>query len=648
MSRALMSGDSSSYTDFFPYPEARDGQEDMMKRLEESVKAGIHICSEAPNGFGKTCVTLSSVLPWIKRNKGKILYCARTHRQLDRVMEELEEISGNKDVSGVSFRGRRHMCLNSFVLENADFVAPISEVCGQLKATGRCTYYENLRHAGNPEDLLEDMPKKVLTAPEIAKIASSRSLCPYELTKRLAKVVDVVALSYLYVFDPWILEVFIPDLDTPPSKMVLIQDEAHNVPATALDSASDSLTIGAIRQALREATTYNDEPSKDFSRALAKTILELSSDMKQVEEKPVDPRKIVESTIKIAQLGHQPQILAHMKDLGTKIRRGLLKAGKFPRSSIHRVSEFLVRWLRCAERKDYAFLLASSRGYGETRRVSLDLVALDPTSVTENVLSMVHNSIAVSGTMSPLDAYAEMLGFGSDAVKATFQSPFARRNRLGLIVSGLDTSFQNRSKSTFERMVDHCVAVADATPSNTGIFTSSYSVGKSLIDAGFEKRLRRKLFMEKPGMKGVENDKLIDDFRKQGDSGGAVLLGVQGGRNSEGGDFPGSTMESVVVVGVPYAKPTPRMEAQISYYDSRFNKKGRDYAYVLPAVTRAVQAAGRPVRRLDDRGVIVMLDQRFGTPYLSRFIPSWLADVTQVIPNDPEVTSHQVESFFIV
>jgi DNA excision repair protein ERCC-2 len=643
-----MTGESSSYTDFFPYPEARDGQENMMKSIEESVKAGIHICSEAPNGFGKTCVTLSSVLPWIKEKKGKILYCARTHRQLDRVMEELEEISGNKDVSGVSFRGRRHMCLNEFVLENSDFVAPISEVCGQLKASGRCSYYENLRRAGNPEELLEDMPKKVLTAPEIAKIASSRSLCPYELTKRLAKVVDVVALSYLYVFDPWILEVFVPDLDTPPSKMVLVQDEAHNVPATALDSASDSLTIGTIRQALREATTYNDEPSKDFSRALAKTILELSSDMKQVEEKIVDPRKIVESTIKIAQLEHQPQILAHMKDLGTKIRRGLLKAGKFPRSSIHRVSEFLVKWLRCAERKDYTFLLASSTGYGESRRISLDLVALDPTAVTKNVLSMVHSSVAISGTMSPLDAYAEMLGFGLDTVRETFQSPFARRNRLGLIVSGLDTSFQNRSKSTFEQMVDHCVAVADATPSNTGIFTSSYSVGKSLIDAGLQKRLRRQLFVEKPGMKGVENDKLIDDFKKQGDRGGAVLLGVQGGRNSEGGDFPGTNMESVVVVGVPYAKPTPRMEAQINYYDSRFNQKGRDYAYVLPAVTRAIQAAGRPVRRLDDRGVIVLLDQRFGTPYLSRFIPSWLSDVIQVIPDNPEVTSHQVESFFIV
>lgn len=643
-----MSKDSMSYMDFFPYPEARDGQEQMMKEIEESVKAGINICSEAPNGFGKTCVTLSSVLPWVNEKDGKILYCARTHRQLDRVMEELEEISGKRDVSGVSFRGRRHMCLNSFVLENADFVAPISEVCGQLKATGRCVYYENLRRAGNPEDLLEDMPKKVLSAPEIAKIASSKSLCPYELAKRLAKVVDVVALSYLYVFDPWILEVFIPDLETPPSKMILVQDEAHNVPSTALDSASDSLTIGTIRQALREATTYNDEPSKDFTRALAKTVLELSSEMKQVDERLVNPKQIVETAIRIAQLEHQPQILAHMKDLGSKIRRGLLKAGKFPRSSIHRVSEFLIRWLRCAERKDYAFLLASSRGYGESRRVSIDLVALDPTSVTERVLGMVHSSIAISGTISPLDAYAEMLGFGPAAVKATFQSPFARKNRLGLIVSDLDTSFQNRSDSTFERIVDHCVAVVNATPSNTGIFTSSYSVGKSLIDAGLERRIRRKIFVEKPSMKGAENDKLIHAFREEGDRGGAVLLGVQGGRNSEGGDFPGTTMESVVVVGVPYAKPTPRMEALINYYDSRFNQKGRDYAYVLPAMTRAIQAAGRPVRRLDDRGVIVLLDQRFGTPYLSRFIPSWLADVTQIIPNDPEITSHEVESFFIV
>ncbi|MCK5390334.1 MAG: hypothetical protein KAJ36_07580, partial [Candidatus Thorarchaeota archaeon] len=87
--------------------------------------------------------------------------------------------------------------------------------------------------------------------------------------------------------------------------------------------------------------------------------------------------------------------------------------------------------------------------------------------------------------------------------------------------------------------------------------------------------------------------------------------------------------------------------ALITYYDSAFNQKGRDYAYVLPAVTRAIQAAGRPVRRLDDRGAIVMLDQRFATKYLSRFIPSWLMEVMQVVSDNPEDVAHQVESFFM-
>jgi len=645
----LMTDNSSDHKEFFPYLEPRQGQTEMMQEIETAVRTAVNICAEAPNGFGKTCVTLSGVLPWIKENKGKVLYCARTHRQLDRAMEELNEVSKRKDVSGVSFRGRNHMCLNPFVIENADFIAPISEVCGQLKVTGRCSYYEKLKKAGEPEDLLEDCPKKVLTAPEIIKIAESKSMCPYEMAKRLAKVVDVVALSYLYVFDPWILEVFVPDLGTTPSRMVLVQDEAHNVPSTALDSASDSLTIRVVRQATREASTgpYKDGTSFEFCRAFTKIMLDVSSTLRDHDEKLLNPNDIVESAIRAASLDSADRVLHHMLEHGIKIRKGLLKAGKFPRSAIHRVSEFLLGWLRCANRDDYSFLIASGRSSGGVKRISLDLVALDPTSVTSPVLNMVHSSVAISGTISPLDAYSEMLGFGADSVKVAYQSPFAIRNRLGLIVSGLDTSFENRNNTMFERLVDHCLAVANATPGNTGIFTSSYSIARSLVDAGLERRLKRKLFIERPGMKGVNNDKMIEEFKAQGAKSGAVLLGVQGGRNSEGGDFPGPTMESVVVVGVPYAKPTPRMEALINYYDATFNQKGRDYAYVLPAMTRAIQAAGRPVRRLDDKGAIVLLDQRFASPYLSRFIPSWLRDVLQTVPDDPKVIAHRVESFFM-
>jgi DNA excision repair protein ERCC-2 len=252
----------------------------------------------------------------------------------------------------------------------------------------------------------------------------------------------------------------------------------------------------------------------------------------------------------------------------------------------------------------------------------------------------------MSGTLSPLDAYSEMLGLEKDNVKAAFRSPFGPRNRLGMIVDGLDTSYEGRSANVFLRMVDHCVAVANATHGNTGIFAASYSVADSLLKAGLEKRLKKKLFIERQRTKANENDIMIEEFKRRGETGGAVLLGVQGGRNSEGGDFPGPAMESVVVVGVPYAKPTPRIEALIRYFDKRFSGKGREYAYVLPSMTRAIQAAGRPVRRPSDKGAIVFLDRRFALPYLRKYLPSWLDEVTGKVPDDPTAVAERIEAFF--
>ncbi len=634
-----------TFKDFFPYDKLREGQDEMMAAVEEAVRGKRQLCCQAPNGFGKTCVTLAGTLPWVKENKGKVLYCARTHKQLDRVIEELNAMGKRDLVSGISFRGRYHMCVNPFLLENADGTLPISEVCGQLKASRSCIFYENLRNS-TPEDLLADLPNKVMSAPEIIQFAKGLRMCPYEMAKKLAKVVDVVALSYLYVFDPFILQTFIPELEVPVSDIVLIQDEAHNVPDTALGSASDSLPIGTVRQAMREATNYGNEHVKAFCRGLAKCILDLSINMKDGDEMILSPHGVYDSALGEAKLASDSDILTEMIEMGTKIRMGLLKAGKFPRSAIYRVAEFMLQWLKYIRRPDYAFLLSVSMTANRSRKVSLDLVALDPTSVTKSVLNSVRSSIAVSGTLSPLNAYSEMIGFGIDAVKKTFENPFASRNRLGIVVDGLDTSYASRRPDMFSRMVDHCVAVASATPSNTGIFTTSYYIMKSLLKAGLEKKLGKKLFVEKQRSKSAVNDQMIQDYRMMGDNGGAVLLGVQGGRNSEGGDFPGTSMESVVVVGVPYARPSPRIESLIKYYDRRFNGKGKDYAYVLPAMTRAIQAAGRPVRRLDDKGAIILLDQRFATPYLKRFMPSYLAEVTEVLPDSPEMVNQAVERFF--
>jgi DNA excision repair protein ERCC-2 len=105
-------------------------------------------------------------------------------------------------------------------------------------------------------------------------------------------------------------------------------------------------------------------------------------------------------------------------------------------------------------------------------------------------------------------------------------------------------------------------------------------------------------------------------------------------------------MNSVVVVGVPYAEPTPRVKAQIKYYENRFPGKGREYGYILPALKKASQAAGRPIRTLEDRGAIIFLDYRFATSYCQRFLPNWIRRNMKTLPDEDGSIAKELMLFF--
>jgi DNA excision repair protein ERCC-2 len=195
-------------------------------------------------------------------------------------------------------------------------------------------------------------------------------------------------------------------------------------------------------------------------------------------------------------------------------------------------------------------------------------------------------------------------------------------------------------------MVERINEVVNSTPTNTGIFAASFQVLNALLAEGLENQLLKPLYCEKSGMTSKANEKLVADYKACGDKGGAVFLGVQGGRTSEGVDFPGNQMNSVIVVGVPYAEPTPRVKAQIDYYEDRFPGRGREYGYILPAMKKACQAAGRPIRTLEDRGAIIFLDNRYASAYTKSFIPSWVTNGMKTIPDKPGALADEVRKFF--
>jgi len=119
---------------------------------------------------------------------------------------------------------------------------------------------------------------------------------------------------------------------------------------------------------------------------------------------------------------------------------------------------------------------------------------------------------------------------------------------------------------------------------------------------------------------------------------------VCGGRNSEGEDYPGDHMNSVIIAGFPYHLPTPRVNAKIEYYDKVFDKQGWNFAYLYPAVQRANQASGRPIRQIKDKGAIIFMDFRFKQKY--KWISEWIRKELEVMPDKEGVLTKNLYPFW--
>jgi len=339
----------------------------------------------------------------------------------------------------------------------------------------------------------------------------------------------------------------------------------------------------------------------------------------------------------------------YLHDTGNLIKRDLLIHGEYPRSHIHRVGEFLLKWLDTA--KDTSFTHVLSKYVAKTGLSSarLEVVALDPSKITTPVFSSVNCSVTMSGTLEPLEPFIKITCLPETTIAKVVPSPFPKKHILSLVCCGVTTAMKQRTKPMYKKLAKRIAEVIRYSPAtNIGIFAASYEVLQRILDTELENTLKKRFFIEKQGMSSRDNDLLIKQFKSYAEKGGAVLFGVQGGRASEGADYPGKEMEVVVVVGVPYAQPSPKVEAQIKYYDIQFPGHGREYGYVWPALRKASQAAGRPIRSLDDRGAIIFMDYRFSTAYCRRYLPVWIRENLKILPDKPGVIAKELMSFFYV
>ena len=288
-------------------------------------------------------------------------------------------------------------------------------------------------------------------------------------------------------------------------------------------------------------------------------------------------------------------------------------------SALGSIAEFLEAW----QGDDFGFVRLCQQ---EEKRFSISYKCLDPSLITAPFIKESYGTIAMSGTLSPVTMYADLLGFPENTVRNEYKNPFLQEHRLNLIIPQTSTKYGERNSIMFSRIAKIVADIVNLVPGNSIVFFPSY-VLRNEVGHHFQSLCKKTTFLEDSSMTKAEREELLDAFKQYKNS-GAVLLATVAGSFSEGIDLPGDLLKCVVVVGVPLSKPDLETDELIAYYDKKFGK-GWDYGYLMPAMTRVIQSAGRCIRTEHDRGVIAFIDERFSWQnYFKLFPKDWDIKIT--------------------
>ena len=96
---------------------------------------------------------------------------------------------------------------------------------------------------------------------------------------------------------------------------------------------------------------------------------------------------------------------------------------------------------------------------------------------------------------------------------------------------------------------------------------------------------------------------------------------VLGGVFAEGVDLPDDLLSGAAIISTGMPQVNPESELLRELYDDGF-EGGTDAAYTYPGFRRVLQAAGRVIRTETDRGVVLLLDARYGTEKYLELMPA--------------------------
>ena len=640
----------------FPYPDYRPGQRALAGEVYRACrtgrgagKAGARLFCQAPTGTGKTMSALFPAMKAMGEGNGEKLFyfTARTTARAaaEDAVQLLRRANPGLAFRAVTLTAKEKVCLCP---GEGGRPACLPESCPYARG-----YYDRRKDA--LADLLDGAGQ--FDRPAIEQAARRHTVCPFELGLDLSDWSDLVIGDYNYLFDPTVrLRRF---FEASGGDWVFLIDEAHNLPDRAREMYSAAFSKRSITEAKRALLQGRNSLKGRLARA-DKELLALRRACEGLAPRrgapagegpapavppPAAQLDLLGGSDGSADEGRARRSAAPLPALpppiyageGTVFFRELPAAvlqplqglqgplqdwlEKYPEDPAHEVlldlSFQLQDLLRIADRYDEHYVTQLT-AHGSD--LDIRLLCLDPSAFVDESLACGRASVLFSATLVPPGYYKKVLGCaGARAV--ALNSPFPPGN-LGLYcLPGISTRYRDREASV-GAVSDALAALAGGRVGNYLAFFPSYAYLQKVY-ADFTARYPAvRTIAQESGLDEAGRAAFLEQFAP--DPAGTLLgFGVLGGVFGEGVDLAGSRLIGCAIVGVGLPQVNPRQEMLRRYFDEQAGC-GFDYAYRYPGMNKVLQAAGRVIRTETDRGVVLLLDDRFAQEsYRRLFPPHW-------------------------
>jgi len=691
-----MSGDeSSAYSEeirYLAHEEARPGQLEMIHDCLKALQQGGHHLAAAPTGIGKTAAALAAAIDAARTANGPRTIFFLTSRQSQHkiVVDTVRRINARRPpqekVRLVDMVGQSNMCVQPFAKESPPL---FSLLCSQARSQRTCKPYLT-QAPGLRQRILSD-PLHVDELVQLAQTHSEHGVptltCPWKAAREAVSSADVFVGDYNHLFVDAVREASLNAMEIDLSDIIVIVDEAHNLPDRIRMGMERRFTPTVVRNATIDLEEYTETIAEAAASLGSDGLLlqasltswalsvmkacrgrisdlfrDLLSEPAEFEERRVGMERLrniflascdeVEGKVGQQQLQQEQTGLVESPGQGLdrlKILRDVLLGVEIkvdaddenPNIDIdaHRIGHLLEDMLRFGETTALVYVHDAK---GKEGRITSHL--LDPGLVSGPVLKKCAGSILMSGTLYPPKMYADLLGIGhSKTTSRQYDSPFASQRRPIVVAKDVTTRYQDRSYENTQRIRAHLQSLCDGSPGHVAVFTPSYSMLNDYIGEGqFHGVIVR---MEDRTWSKQDVDQLLDVLEDAKQAGRRILLaGVFGGRLSEGIDYHNGLLDAVACIGIPNPPPSIHQKALRTYIEERFGRANAwRYASTQPAVNAILQAMGRPIRSIADRALILLLDKRNTD---RTYIECYPKDIRMNTSTEPETTKSFARRFF--